>query len=163
MKEFAEWLSLLIMSMVGTSVLLLVITTGSAIILRPVIREHQELLFNLLRVPEPAVIADKLILVASELVQMEEAALLHSIGTHDVKLLMASMSLLGLEVLGNDNSVVHFVSRISSSSLAGPKIKVNPDQPSRQPHIANEHVAARKEKEEEKEEEEKGEEELVAV
>ncbi|CAE7515441.1 GORK [Symbiodinium sp. CCMP2456] len=126
MKDFADGVGSVIMSMMGAAVTLLFVMTVSALTFRAALGGQQELIaFNLQRTPTPSLVAETLQSMSAKLAEMDRAGLvkaLSAMGVYDNKLLLASVSLLGTEVISSDadETAKRYCFRISSSSFAPP-------------------------------------------
>ncbi|CAE7940744.1 GORK [Symbiodinium necroappetens] len=103
MKDFADGVGSVIMGMMGAAVTLLFVMTVCALTFRAALGGQQELIaFNLQRTPAPTLAAESLQSMSAKLVEMDRAGLvkaLSAMGVYDNKLLLASVSLLGTEVV----------------------------------------------------------------
>ena len=132
MQDFADMLSTVLMGALGVSLLLLVTMTCSALVFRATLGGQQELfLFNLQKMPTPAELSSQLRAVTASLSAMDEKDVVKPLGalpTYDINLLIASLSLLAMEVVpaaaGIESRVSFQSSRIDSSSFAPPKANV---------------------------------------
>jgi len=126
MKDFADGVGSVIMGMMGAAVTLLFVMTLCALTFRAALGGQQELIaFNLQRTPAPTLLAETMQFMSAKLAEMDRAGLvkaLSAMGVYDNKLLLASASLLGTEVVPSDAAELarRYCFRIGSSSFAPP-------------------------------------------
>ncbi|CAE7717640.1 No66 [Symbiodinium sp. CCMP2456] len=130
MVSFVATFSKVILSLLGCAMLLLLLGTSSALFYRGALGGQREIyLFNLQKVPSAISMSGKLKIIATELASMHTEDVCQSIETMsvvDLNLLLASMSLLAMEVVPqvqeqmsfHRRSSLRMTSRISTNSFA---------------------------------------------
>lgn len=129
-ESFVATFSKVILSLLGCAMLLLLLGTSSALLYRGALGGQREIyLFNLQKVPSAISMSGKLKIIATELASMHTEEVCQSIETMsivDLNLLLASMSLLAMEVVPqvqehmsfHRRSSLRMTSRISTNSFA---------------------------------------------
>ncbi|CAE7690883.1 unnamed protein product [Symbiodinium sp. CCMP2592] len=126
MKDFADGVGSVIMGMMGAAVTLLFVMTVTALTFRAALGGQQELIaFNLQRTPAPTLVAETVQSMSAQLAKMDRAGLvkaLSAMGVYDSNLLLASVSLLGTEIVPSDADQMakRYCFRIKSASFAPP-------------------------------------------
>jgi len=128
MEVFASAFSTAFSVMIAACMVSLFLATFCAFIFRSALGGQKELpILNLTRLPSPDAVSTKLMSIASDLANMNGEAVSKAIGamgTYDVKQLLAVMTLMVVEIVGQNTSAkgVELVARLSSSSFGAARI-----------------------------------------